>query len=124
MCTLVVLIYPLGAHASRLVVINNEKAPVEVIVQPDNEAANAAPDTSIDGPESKFIIKEGEKKVIEVTKANMGFHQKISVIGKVTQYSTSERCSGLDINHDYEIVLDPKPNSGVRCRFKQIKIPE
>lgn len=111
-------------QASKLLVINNESNPVEVIIQPDNEAGSAGSATPVDGPEIKVVLEKGAQKLIEVSKDALGYPKKISVIGKVTLYSLSQRCSGLDIKKDYEIMLDPIPNGGVFCRFKEVKISD
>lgn len=104
-------------YASKLVVKNNVRAPVEVIIQHDNESGLMAKDTPLDSPEIKDIIGGGQEKVYEITKKETSYNKKYSVIGKVTLYSLSDRCSNLTINEDYNIILDPKENGGVKCSY-------
>lgn len=108
-------------QASRLMVKNNVSAPVEVIIQHDSESGLMATDTPLDSPEIKDIIGAGKQKTYEITKKETSYSKKFSIIGKVNFYSLSDRCSDLEVNKDYNIILNPKENGGVVCSYTLIE---
>lgn len=104
-------------HASKIVVKNNVNAPVEVIIQHDSESELMAKETPLDSPEIKDVIEAGGEKIYEITKTETSYNKKFSIIGKVNFYSLSDRCSGLTVNQDYNVILNPKENGGVKCSY-------
>ncbi|WP_032112886.1 hypothetical protein [Candidatus Paracaedibacter symbiosus] len=109
------------AQASKLVVKNNLDAPVEMIIQHDSEDALVARETPLDSPELKDVIKPGQEKTYEITKPELSYTKKFSVIGKVTLYALSDRCSNLDVDDDYLIFLNSKKGGGVVCSYRKLK---
>ena len=102
-----------SAYASKIMIKNDDTAPIDILVEPGEGSIISST------PQIKQVVKPGEELTLNVTKDELGDVKTFSVKGTVKMPSVDNRCSGLFLDEDYDIVFTGTKAGGTKCSSKK-----
>lgn len=111
------LIFPFvinAAESNTLRIKNDDNSSVEVIIEPGEGTILK------NSPQVRLTIPSGKVEEVEIKKDQLGNFDTISVTGRTTMPSLYNKCSGLFISKDYDIVFTPSKAGGVICYHSEL----